>query len=453
MSVSQSRMPTLLRAYLFLGSFLLVAAAFVYSYSWVRKVNQESQAVSQLLARFVASSALVATENQELKEIFSEVIKPSDLPLILTDRVGRPFVWTNIGIDRSAISIEEISRWDPQADEPPPVLRRVLEKVREFDKLHDPIAIFPQDHVRPFGYVHYGERGLARELRYIPLLQLGVIAVFVALGYLGYRSIKTGEQQAIWIGLVKETAHQLGSPISSLLGWVELLREKLSQTQEDAAAGPSDASVTEGEGPLEASAGASETNGEALGRSELSTAFMTEALNVMEDDAERLSKIAKRFGQIGSIPRLHTVDVVPIVSSAVRYFQRRLPHLKKEVEIQEMYEMAPPANVNEELIEWVVENILKNAIDATGSRGVIRIEVVHRHETECVEVRIIDRGRGMTAAEAKQVFSPGYTTKSRGWGLGLTLAKRIVEDYHGGSIWVERSDPGKGTTFVVSFPV
>jgi anti-sigma regulatory factor (Ser/Thr protein kinase) len=419
-------MPTLLRAYLFLGSFVLVAAAFVYSYNWVRKVNQESQAVSQLLARFVAASALQATDNPELKEIFTEVIKPSDLPLILTDRAGRPFVWSNVGIDPGAIDIETISRWDPQSPDAPPVLRRLRDKVADFDRDHEPIPIYPSGESRPFGYVHYGERGLVRELRYIPLVQLGVIAVFVALGYVGYRSIKTSEQQAIWIGLVKETAHQLGSPISSLLGWVELLREKFSRT---------------GEAPA------------AAAEADRQHVFLSEALNVMEDDAERLGKIAKRFGQIGSIPRLHTVDVAPIVSSAVRYFQRRLPHLKKDVTIEERYEMAPPANVNEELIEWVVENILKNAIDATGSQGKINVEVVHRHETECVEVRIIDRGRGMTPAEARQVFSPGYTTKSRGWGLGLTLAKRIVEDYHGGSIWVERSDPGRGTSFVVSFPV
>jgi len=180
--VSRSNLSTLLRAYLFLGSFLLVAAAFVYSYSWVRKVNQESQAVSQLLARFVAASALEATTNPELKEIFEDVIKPSDLPLILTDRAGRPFVWTNIGVDPTAVDVETISRWNP-SEEAPPVLRRVLDRVAELDAIHEPIPIFLQGHQREFGYVHYGERSLARELRCIPLAQLGVIAAFIALGY------------------------------------------------------------------------------------------------------------------------------------------------------------------------------------------------------------------------------------------------------------------------------
>ncbi len=436
MSVSRSNLSTLLRAYLFLGSFVLVAVAFVYSYSWVRKVNQESQAVGQLLARFVASVALEATANPEMQELFDEIIKPSDLPLIMTDRAGRPFVWRNIGIARDAVDIETISEWDPlSADPPGPVIKRIVDKVKEFDKLHDRVPIYSADHKREFGYVHYGERRLARELRYIPLVQIGIIFVFMALGYVGYRSVKTSEQRAIWIGLAKETAHQLGSPISSLLGWVELLRMKQTEAEEAAI---KEGSAAAPEGEVQVS---------------LPRPFLTEVLNEMEDDAERLNKVAKRFGQVGSTPRLNTVDVVPIVSSAVRYFKRRLPHLKKEIEVQEMYDMVPPANVNEELIEWVVENILKNAIDATGERGRIQIEVLHRHETECVEVRITDEGRGMTAAEVKQAFSPGYSTKSRGWGLGLTLAKRIVEDYHGGHIYIERSEPGKGTTFVVAFPV
>lgn len=460
MPFSRSSLPTLLRAYLFLGSFVLIAVAFAYSYSWVRKVNRESQAVSQLLARFVAASALEATGNPELRTLFSEVIRPSDLPIVLTDRAGRPFVWHNIGIDPDAIDIETISQWNA-SKEPPPVLRRVLDKVRQFDEANEPIPIYAADHTRAFGLVHYGERKLASELRYIPLMQLGVLFVFIALGYMGYRSMKTSEQRAIWIGLAKETAHQLGSPISSLLGWVELARERVSQAEDQAGSGkpasPADA-VARGSaaggapeaGRADEGSGVMTAAGPRLIR--LPAEFLQEVLNEMEDDADRLNKVAKRFSQVGSAPNLNMTDIVPIVSSAVRYFRRRLPHLKKEVEIRELYEMVPQVSLNEELIEWVVENILKNAVDATGSRGTVKVEVVHRHETECVEVRVSDEGQGMTAAQARQVFSPGYTTKSRGWGLGLTLAKRIVEDYHGGRIWIEHTEVGKGTVFVMSFP-
>jgi len=454
MPISRSKLPVLLRAYLLLGSFVLVSAAFAYSYSWVRKVNQESQAISQLVARFIAVSALEATANPDLREIFTDVIRPSDLPLILTDRAGRPFVWSNIGIDPDAIDIETISQWNPSTEEPLPVVRRVLERVAELDQVNEPIPIYTLDHSRPFGLVHFGERQLASELRYIPLVQLAVIAVFIALGYASYRSIKTSEQRAIWIGLAKETAHQLGSPISSLLGWVEILRERVSERQR---AGPASGGAERQSAavPPRDSAGAA---GDAVGTDEqewisLPAEFLTEIMDEMEDDAERLNKVAKRFSQVGSGHNLEMGDVVPIVSSAVRYFRRRLPHLKKEIEIREMYEMVPPVSMNAELIEWVVENILKNAIDATGTRGTIQVAVIHRHETECVEVRVADQGRGMTSTEARQIFSPGYTTKSRGWGLGLTLARRIIEDNHGGKIWVEKTEPGKGSTFAISFPV
>lgn len=437
MGISRSSLPVLLRAYLFLGSFVLVAAAFAYSYSWVRKVNEESAAISQLVARFVAATALEAPENPELRELFSEIVKPSDLPLILTDRAGRPFVWNNIGIDRHAIEIDEISRWEP-GREAPPVLQRILKQVEEFDRVHEPIPIRIQG--KDFGFVHYGERRLAGELRRIPMMQLGVFFVFIALGYLGYRSMKTSEQRAIWIGLAKETAHQLGSPISSLLGWIEVLRERVNEVEETGAESPA---------VVEPAADPQAPPAEVR----LPSGFVAEVMNEMEDDADRLRKIAKRFGQIGSVPRLETTDIVPIVSSAARYLRRRLPHLGKEIEIQEMYDIVPMVNVNEELMEWVVENVLKNAVDATRSGGTIRLSVIHNHKTESVEVRVSDEGRGMTPAEARQVFAPGYTTKGRGWGLGLTLAKRIIADYHGGRIWVERTELGKGSTFVIAFPV
>ncbi len=174
----------------------------------------------------------------------------------------------------------------------------------------------------------------------------------------------------------------------------------------------------------------------------------------MENDAERLQKVAMRFGQVGSLPRLEVQDVAPIVSEAVRYFRRRIPHLGRDVEIRERYELVPPVSVNKELIEWVVENVLKNAVDASEhGRGTIEVDVVRRRETESVEIRIADQGRGMSPAEMKMVFAPGFTTKQRGWGLGLTLAKRIVEEYHGGRIWFEKSQPGQGSTVVISFPV
>jgi two-component system, NtrC family, sensor histidine kinase KinB len=405
MSGSRARLPLLLRAYLFFGTVVLVGVGIVYTTSLINRLNKQSQALSELFARFCAVATLPATGNEDIRKIFEDVVKPADFPMILTDDEGIPRVW------KLPVSI---------GTEDTTQVRRILAR---FDSHNRPIPITRPGDARPFGYVHYGEAGLVRELKWIPVVQVAAIFLFIALGYMGYRSIKTSEQRSIWIGLAKETAHQLGTPISSLLGWVELLRERQLETASR------------------------------QGKVELEDAFFREVLDEMEHDAERLQKVALRFGQVGSLPRLEVQDVAPIVSEAVRYFRRRLPHLGKDVEIRERYDLVPPVSVNKELIEWVVENVLKNAVDATDRRkGRIDVDVVRRRETESVEIRVSDQGRGMTPAEVKLAFDPGFTTKQRGWGLGLTLAKRIVEEYHGGHIWVERSQPGEGSTVVISFP-
>ncbi|MBD3335770.1 MAG: two-component sensor histidine kinase [Candidatus Eisenbacteria bacterium] len=427
MALSRSNLPGLLKAYLFFGSFVLIAISFFYTSSWIGKIRDESQAISQLLARFAALTTFQAIESEELRAIFEEVIKPSDLPLILTDTDGRPFVWRNIDVPTEGIEIATVAGIDPE-NPPPGPIRKVIRTARKFDEVNPPIPMYAPDGEEVFGYVHYGERSLIRELRWVPVIQFASLFLFLALGYLGYRSIKTSEQRAIWIGLAKETAHQLGTPISSLMGWVELLREKVFEQRGESAEVP--AAVTL-EGP-----------------------FARDVVDEMERDADRLNKIALRFGQVGSVPQLRIQDVVPIVSGAVRYFRRRLPHLRKRAEIREGYGLVPPVSVNKELVEWCIENVLKNAIDATQEEGgVIEVAVQHRRETECVEIRISDEGRGMSPRELNRIFTPGYSTKNRGWGLGLTLAKRIIEDYHGGKIWVEKSRLGHGSTFVISFPV
>lgn len=406
MRMSRASLPQLLRAYLFFGTLLLVGGASVYTTSLINRLNRQSRTLSYLFARFSAVATLTAIDNPDVREIFEDVVKPGiDFPLVLTDEDGNPRVWKlPVQVDSSEVD-------------------RLREIVSRFDRHNQPIPIRRPGDGRIFGYVHYGEPKLVQELRWLPAVQVAAVFLFIVLGYIGYRNIKTSEQRAIWIGLAKETAHQLGTPISSLLGWVELLRERQLES------------------------------GRKDGVVELPETFLRETLDEMENDAERLQKVANRFGQVGSLPRLEIQDVAPIVSEAVRYFRRRIPHLGRDVEIRERYELVPPVSVNKELIEWVVENILKNAVDATDrSRGLIEVEVARRRETEMVEVRITDQGKGMTPAEMKLAFDPGYTTKQRGWGLGLTLAKRIVEEYHGGRIWVERSTPGEGSTVILSFP-
>lgn len=422
--MARTQLPFFLRGYLFLGTVVLIGLGILYTTHQINRLNRQSQTVATLFARFSALATFTALNNPELKQIFDEVVKPADFPMILTDTAGRPFVWKlpeSMKVD--SLDIETIARMDPNNPPEEGPIHRLYQIRDRFAQQNEPIAIRRPGMSEPFGYVYYGEPSLVRELQWIPFIQIAGIVLFIGLGYVGYRGIKTSEQRAIWIGLAKETAHQLGTPISSLLGWVELLRERQFES-------PTDANVIS-----------------------IEREFFDEVLNEMEGDAERLEKVANRFGQVGSTPKLEIVDIAPIVSEAVRYFRRRLPHLGKDVDIRERYDLVPPVSLNKELIEWVVENVLKNAVDASeGDRGSIEVDVLYRKDVESVLVRVTDKGRGMTPPEAKRVFAPGYTTKQRGWGLGLTLAQRIVEDYHGGKIWVEKTAPGKGTTMVISFP-
>jgi len=288
--------------------------------------------------------------------------------------------------------------------------------VDELDKVHRPIPI-EQPHTRQvIGHLHYGESAVVQNLRWYPLAEMLGILLFGAVGYWGFVNIKRAEQQSIYAGLARETAHQLGTPLSSLLGWTELLRDRFPAAATDVQ--------------------------------------VEEILTEIERDLERVGKVANRFGQIGSLPRMQSEDVVPLVRGAVEYMRRRLPRLGRTVTIDEAYADAPPVHLNRELFEWAVENLLRNAADAIEGDGHrIAVTVLHRADAETVEVSVRDTGRGLTVAEQRRVFDPGYTTKPAGWGLGLALVRRIVEEYHGGRVWIRESAPGLGSTFVMSFPV
>ena len=186
---------------------------------------------------------------------------------------------------------------------------------------------------------------------------------------------------------------------------------------------------------------------------DLTRATIEEIAGEMELDLDRLNKVASRFGQMGSAPTLKEGDITKVVAGAVSYFRHRLPHLGRQVEIVEQYEPIPKVSFHEQLIEWVVENLIRNAIDATDKGGGrIEVTVAWRREQHEVELRVKDNGRGMTAAERRRAFEPGFTTKRRGWGLGLALAKRVVREYHRGRISIVETLPGQGTTVAVSLP-
>jgi signal transduction histidine kinase len=396
----------------------------LYAGELARKVKAEAESVSLVFAHFAAMTASTATgdDDPRVAQSYREVINRINFPLILTDRKDRPRVWRHVGVGLDEVTDHEIETLDPKA---PPVsgpMATLLVRVKELDAQNRPIPIQREGFGEPFGYVHYGQSPLVRELRLFPLVELTIVVVFILLAVLGYRSVKLSEQRSVWVGMAKETAHQLGTPISSLMGWLEVLRERVG-------------------------------GGEA-GRAQIDRAFLDDLLDEMENDTARLEKIAARFSNVGSVPHLQVQDIVPIVAEAVRYLARRLPQMGARVEIQEQYDEVPPVNVNRELMEWVVENLLKNALDAVDQeKGQIQVEVRREPQTESVDVRISDNGRGMTPREQHDVFTPGYSTKRRGWGLGLSLSRRIVEEYHGGRLFLAHSAPSAGSTFVIRFPL
>jgi signal transduction histidine kinase len=247
-------------------------------------------------------------------------------------------------------------------------------------------------------YIYYRQSDLLLQMRYFPLVQILIFGLFILLAYLMFSYVRRSEQNQVWAGMAKETAHQIGTPLSSLMGWVELLKME--------------------EKPF-------------IGTSE------------MEIDIDRLKTITERFSKIGSIPTLENTDVVAVVDKTMKYMQHRFSS-KFEFDVQlPVREIVIPLNAA--LFSWVLENLTKNAIDAMSDKGKITVELTE--DDGNVFIDISDTGKGLPRSMYKQIFQPGYTSKKRGWGLGLSLAKRIIENYHKGKIFVKNSVVGQGTTF------
>ena len=417
----------LLKSALYVGSGVLVVAVFLFTQQMITRLSQEVATTSRVLAGFCAQASFPAVRDPELQQIFTEVIAHVDFPIVITDIAGVPRAWRDVGVDPAlvpAASIDSLAMHLPVS----PVIRERIEQVRRevarLDHRNQPVMMIQPGTRQRLGAVHYGEPDVLERLRWMPFVSVAGVVLLLALGLLGLRGIQQAEKRTIWVGMARETAHQLGTPLSSLMGWVELLRGH-----------------AEGGGP----AGSPEVR---LARAELE-----ETLEEMERDVDRLNKVAQRFSHVGSVPLLQLQDVTPVVREAVQYMRRRVPQADGEIEIRERYEEVPPININRELIEWALENLLSNSHSALDKRpGLIEVTVERRKESEAVEVVVRDNGRGMSPGEQRRAFEPGYTTKRRGWGLGLALARRVVEDYHAGRLFIRDSEPGQGTTIVISFP-
>jgi signal transduction histidine kinase len=399
--------PWFFKGFLVLGIVLIAAIFIYYTQDVIGKIKENSRRVLTTYARLWQIAASAPTTGAEIDVIFEEIIQKSDFPIVVTGADGEPQAWRGVDVDWHDTTYQSRER-----------LKRI---VKDIDKHKEPIPIYFGAEKKIINYLHYGDPKLIAQLRMMPVVEVGVLSLFIFIAFITFRNIKRAEQRTIWVGMAKETAHQLGTPLTSLLGWLELLKTKCD----------SQAHKAEVDSDLK----------------------LEEIMDRMRVDLLRLGKIANRFGQIGSMPELKPTDLNTVVSEAVAYFRQRLPHNGTGVIIKENLEQLVLAKANAELISWVVENLLKNSLEAVDPKeGVIEVSTHLDKEKKLIHIQVTDNGRGIPPRQQKKIFKPGYTTKKRGWGLGLSLAKRIVEEYHLGKISLVESIPHQRTTILVSIP-
>jgi len=344
----------------------------------------------------------------ELSFITDAILVPNafDIPALVTDAgTGQIRIWRNVaGVPDSLVALapEDSLR----------ILQKLEKKRAEMANRFQPIPIeIDYGTLRLDQELYFGESNLVRQLRMFPYAQFLFVGLFIFVGYLGFSYVRRSEQSSLWVGMAKEAAHQLGTPISSLMGWHQLLSEPSLPPEQ-----------------------------------------LHAALLEIEKDIERLKRVTNRFSDIGSLPKLEPMQLEPVVGATAEYIRRRIPQQGKRVELA--VEVPPSIKValNSELFEWVIENLLKNALDAIESNEG-KISISAREEANGIHILVQDTGKGIERRQWKNVFRPGYSTKKRGWGLGLSLAKRIIEDYHGGNLELCQSKVGHGTTFEITLPL
>lgn len=367
----------------FAVAVILVGGSLWISNNLVRKLEKEERNKMEIWAAATSELATMTTD-ADIELILSIIRSNTTIPVIVVDENDEITQYSNISIN-STDTVGYLSR-----------------KLTSFRDNGSSIAIDLGGNMTQMLY--YEDSILLRQLSYFPYIQLLVLIVFAIIAYVGLISVKRAEQNKVWVGLSKETAHQLGTPISSLMAWIELLKINDDVDQSIVAD--------------------------------------------MDKDVKRLSIIADRFSKIGSVPDKELVYVNELLEDTCDYMSTRISN-KVSLRLH-MPDDAEGVMLCRSLVEWVIENLCKNAVDAMGGEGVI--DVTLSSSRKQVYIDVTDSGKGIARKDFDNVFKPGYTTKKRGWGLGLTLARRIIQEYHNGQIYVKDSDPGVGTTFRIELP-
>jgi signal transduction histidine kinase len=370
------------RIALALIAIAIVTGTIFYSEFLAQKIKKdEKQRVEQW---YQASQFIIGHLSDSIDLRFASQIttEQKTIPIIQTDERDSVLDWVNL--DSAKASRDH---------------NYVLKRLERFKSLNAPIvSTDPLDSTKLVKY-YYGHTRLLNEVRYYPLIQLFIVALFILITFFSLRSSYRSLQNQVWAGMAKETAHQLGTPVSSLEGWVEMLKEKSVDPK---------------------------------------------IVQELEKDVDRLRLVSDRFGKIGSTPQLEETDLLRQVKYMVDYMRKRAAG-KVNFTVIDHGQRHVIASISPPLFDWVIENLLKNALDALEGKGSIIVDL--QEEKEKVIIDISDTGKGISKQHISNVFKPGFTTKKRGWGLGLSLSKRIIEKYHRGEIFVKQSEPGKGTTF------
>ena len=373
---------------LIFAAIVIVVLSLVVSRLLIRDLFHEETTRMEVLAEAMRSLS-VADENTDLNLVLKVINENNTIPVIVVDKLGKAQIFRNVDVKgyNYADSLKDASRRAAIMKASGRFVRISID-----DRTHDYIDVCYEDSI------------ILKRLAYYPYVQLGVVLIFAAIVMFALLASKKAEQNMVWVGLSKETAHQLGTPISSLLAWIEIFKEEY----------PKESLVPE-----------------------------------MEKDVKRLQIITERFSKIGSLPSLCPVNLIDVLNHVIDYMEKRKPSSISIVREQPDHDIVIMLNVS--LFEWVVENLFKNAVDSMiGIKGTITVKV--SEIADIVSIEISDTGKGIKPKDISNVFRPGFTTKKRGWGLGLSLAKRIVKDYHKGKIFVKYSDVGKGTVFCIELP-
>jgi signal transduction histidine kinase len=366
---------------LVVAAIVIAVASLVVSHYLVRDLAIEEKSKMSVWAEAMRTLNL-ADENTDLNLVLKVIDENNTIPVVVTDKQGNVQTFRNV--DLKGKTYEDSLQ----------MAATIAEKMFASGRY---IRIFMEDK-KDYIDVCYDESVMIKRLNVYPIVQLGVVMIFVVVAIFALLTSKRAEQNKVWVGLSKETAHQLGTPISSLMAWTEILKETY----------PDDDLIPE-----------------------------------MDKDVKRLQLIAERFSKIGSLPEPVPSSLIEVMNHVIDYMDRRT---SQKVKMEKVF---PPQDIivkiNASLFEWVIENLCKNAVDAMEGSG--RITLFMQDEGDKVAIEVSDTGKGIKKKDIGNVFKPGFTTKKRGWGLGLSLAKRIVEEYHKGHIYVKSSEVGKGTTF------